>query len=458
MSAKISSLNPATGKLIKNYDLLSEGEVLKRIDRSQKAYLDWRKITFAQRSKYFLKVADVLEKNIDEYAKLITTEMGKTLTESVAEVKKSALACRHFANNAETYLQSEAIKTDASRSEVRFDSLGTIFLIMPWNFPFWQVFRAAAPAMMAGNAVMLKHASNVPGCALAIEDIFIKAGIPKDTFQTLLINSNMTKILIAHPQIKTISLTGSDRAGSIVASLAGSKIKKTVLELGGSDPFIICQDADLKKAAKVGAGARLIVAGQSCIAAKRFIVNKKIADKFLKYFSEEMKSKKVGDPLDPKTDIGPLASEQIVNTIDNQVKRSIKLGAKVIVGGKRIEGKGYFYPPTVISNLTSKMPVYCEETFGPVAAVIVVEDDEDAVRVANDTKYGLGSAVWTKSRKRAEYFIKNIEAGNVFVNSLVKSDPRLPFGGIKASGFGRELSEQGIKEFVNIKSVYIADL
>jgi succinate-semialdehyde dehydrogenase/glutarate-semialdehyde dehydrogenase len=383
-------------------------------------------------------------------------EMGKPIVQGEAEVEKCAWVCEYYAEHAEGFLARLPRETDASASYIRFDPLGPVLAVMPWNFPFWQVFRFAAPALMAGNTAVLKHASNVPRCALSIEQLLRDAGVPRGVFASVLVGSAAVAGLIADPRILAVTLTGSDRAGSQVAERAGHEIKKAVLELGGSDPFIVLADADVAAAARVAADARLVNSGQSCIAAKRFIVVDAVADQFLTRFIDELRRRKMGDPLARDTEIGPLARVDLRDALHHQVEESLKRGAQRLLGGEVPAGDGAFYPPTVLAAVDKGMPAFDEETFGPVAAVIRAKDETDAVRLANDSTFGLGASLWTRDRARAERFAAQIEAGAVFVNGLVKSDPRLPFGGIKRSGYGRELSEFGIREFVNIKSVWIA--
>jgi len=452
---KIFSINPATEEVLAEFPILTKDQLEKRINFSSSIFKQWKKVPFSEKKQLMKKVASILLKDKEKLARTITLEMGKTIRESLMEVEKCATVCNFFAEQSENILKKEIIKTDAKESYVRFDPIGIIFAIMPWNFPFWQVFRAAAPVLMVGNTMLLKHASNVPQSSQLIEKIFFEAGFPRGVFQNLLIDASMSRVVINHKSVRAVTLTGSEQAGSVVASLAGEVIKKTILELGGSDPFIVLDDADIKKAAMMATSSRLIVTGQSCIAAKRFIVNQKVADEFLIEFKKLFEEKKVGDPLSPQTDIGPLSSKQILKTIEKQVDDSVKIGAKIITGGKKLPGKGYFYLPTILINVTNKMPVYHEETFGPVAVVFIVKDDSEAIKIASDTKYGLGASVWTKNKKRSERFIEELESGSVFVNSIVKSDPRLPFGGVKKSGYGRELSSYGIKEFVNIKTIWV---
>ncbi len=450
-----STTNPTTGKLLETYNTLSKDELLSKITLSQSAFTTWKKSNFTDRSKLLLSVADILLAKKLELAKLMTDEMGKRKVEGLAEIDKCVLVCKYYADQAELQLKDHLVQTEASKSYIKFSPLGVVFAIMPWNFPFWQVFRAAAPAIMAGNTMLLKHASSVPACALAIENIFKEAGAMDGLFQTLLISGAETETVIESPYVRLVSLTGSEEAGMKVASLAGKHIKRTVLELGGSDPFIVMPDADIQKAAETAATARMIVSGQSCIAAKRFIVHKDIANQFTDIFKSVLESKKIGDPNDESIDIGPLSSSSIRDAIHDQVTRSLKQGAKLVTGGDIKDGAGYFYPPTILKDVTPDMIVAIEETFGPVAAIITVNSKEEALEIANNSHFGLGSSVWTNDNSTISFFTDNIEAGCVFVNSMVKSDPRLPFGGTKFSGYGRELSEYGLKEFVNIKTIWI---
>jgi succinate-semialdehyde dehydrogenase/glutarate-semialdehyde dehydrogenase len=399
--------------------------------------------------------ADRLEERTDAYAERITREMGKPIREARAEVKKCAWVCHHYAEHTAAYLAPEEVESDAGRSYVAFQPLGPVLAVMPWNFPFWQVFRFAAPALMAGNAGLLKHASNVPGCALDIEEVFRSAGFPAGAFQTLLIGASEVARVIECPQVRAVTLTGSDAAGRKVAEKAGNRLKKSVLELGGSDPFVVLEDADLEEAARTASLARCQNSGQSCIAAKRFIAVAPVFDRFRDLFRAEMEALVVGDPMDEATQVGPQAREEFLDDLHRQVQDSVRAGARVLTGGEPLKGPGYFFPPTVLTDVGPGQPVYDEEVFGPVAPVIRADDEADALRIANDTLFGLGGSVWTADPARGEAFASGIQAGAVFVNGLVKSDPRLPFGGVKQSGYGRELGPWGIREFTNIKTVWI---
>ena len=403
-----------------------------------------------------LAAASLLEQGKKELAQTITLEMGKLLGGAMGEIEKCARVCRFYAENAERFLEDEPVQTDAARSFVRYQPLGAVLAIMPWNFPFWQVFRFAAPALMAGNVGLLKHAANVPQCALAIEKIFCRAGFDEGVFQTLLIEAEQVEHLIVDPRVKAVTLTGSERAGSAVASAAAREIKKAVLELGGSDAFIVMPSADFKVALTTAVKARTINSGQSCIAAKRFFIADKVYDDFLRQFVERMRALKIGDPLDETTEIGPLATEQILNGVHDQVQKSIAAGAKLLTGGNRIHGPGFFYEPTVLVNVPRKSPAYREEVFGPVASIFRVRDVADAIEIANDSPFGLGASAWTGDPTEKELFASELDAGVVFINGMVASDPRLPFGGVKRSGFGRELGAAGIREFTNIKTIWIS--
>ncbi len=452
----IQSLNPATAEVLETFEETSARQIDDILTRAQAAFTAWRAQPFSHRAALMRAAGQELRARKSEYALTMTREMGKPIVQAEAEVEKCATTCDYYAEHAETFLAAEPRDTDASRSYVRFDPLGVVLAVMPWNFPFWQVFRFAAPALMAGNAAVLKHASNVPRCALWIEEIFRHAGFPEHLFRTVLVDSKAVRGLIADPRIAAVTLTGSEPAGRAVAEQAGHEIKKTVLELGGSDPFIVLADAEVDKAAQAAAEARLINSGQSCIAAKRFIVVETVADRFLERFKAELASRRMGDPLDRDTQVGPQARVDLRDQLHRQVEESIKRGARRLLGGEVPRGRGAFYPPTLLAAVDKGMPAFDEETFGPVAAVIRAKDEADAIRLANDSTFGLGAALWTRDRSRAERLAAQIEAGAVFVNGVVKSDPRLPFGGVKRSGYGRELSEYGIREFVNIKSVWIA--
>jgi succinate-semialdehyde dehydrogenase / glutarate-semialdehyde dehydrogenase len=452
----IRSINPATEEIVRAYDAHSKEIVGKKIQQTHDSWLKWKEISYSERAALLRTTAGVLQTRKAQLAETMAIEMGKPLKAGIAEIEKCAWVCEYYAENGEAFLRDEVIDTDAQKSYVSFLPLGVVLAIMPWNFPFWQVFRFLAPALMAGNCGLLKHASNVPGCALAIEDIIKEAGYPEHVFQTLLIGGEAVNEVIENPLIRAVTLTGSTEAGMKVAQKAGSVLKKTVLELGGSDPYIILGDADLKHAAHICAESRLINSGQSCIAAKRFIVVKEVEDDFIALFREEMSTRVSGDPLDEKTQLGPLARPDLRDQVHKQVTTSIEKGANCILGGEIPEGKGAFYPPTILTNVKKGTPAYDEEVFGPVAAIISAMDEQDALRIANDTSFGLGAAIFTKDLTRGEEIAKrHLNAGSCFINSLVKSDPRLPFGGINQSGYGRELGIYGIKEFVNIKTVYV---
>jgi len=452
----LQSVNPATGEMLERFEEPTAPELDRMLTAAHEAFLEWRTVPFATRAQTMRAAARVLRERVDAYARTMSLEMGKPIVQAEAEVEKCAVVCEYYADHAEAFLAPQPRETDASRSYVRFDPLGPVLAVMPWNFPFWQVFRFAAPALMAGNVGILKHASNVPRTALQIEEVFREAGFPRGVFSTALVSSSAVASLIADPRIVAVTLTGSEGAGRNVAEHAGRELKKSVLELGGSDPFIVLADADLAAAAKSAADARLINSGQSCIAAKRFIVVDAVADAFVERFQRELHARRMGDPLDRATQVGPQAREDLRDSLHRQVEESVKRGARLLLGGEIPTGKGAFYPPTLLTAVEQGMPAFDEETFGPVAAVIHAKNETEAVRLANDSTLGLGASLWTRDRERAEALAAAIEAGSVFVNGVVKSDPRLPFGGIKRSGYGRELSEYGIREFVNIKSVWIA--
>jgi succinate-semialdehyde dehydrogenase/glutarate-semialdehyde dehydrogenase len=452
----IASINPATGETFATFEAHTSADLEQKLKRSVTAFAINRARSFAERATRMRAAADLLEQRANDYARTITLEMGKPISAAVAEVKKCATVCRFYAEHAEAYLAPETVKTDAAESYVRFDPLGAVLAVMPWNFPFWQVFRFAAPALMAGNTGLLKHASNVPQSALAIEEILCEAGFDHGEFQTLLITSEQVAALLDDERVKAATLTGSEPAGASVASGAAKRIKKSVLELGGSDPFIVMPSADLEAAVRTGVKARIVNNGQSCIAAKRFIVHEEIADEFEKRFVAAMEALRIGDPLDAATDIGPMATPQIVEDLEQQVLESVRAGAQLLTGGRRVTERGNFFLPTVLARIPRSAPAYGQETFGPVASLFRVQNVEEAIALANDTEFGLGASVWSKDRQEIESFVRDIESGQVFVNAMVASDPRIPFGGVKHSGFGRELGVYGIREFVNIKTVWIA--
>jgi succinate-semialdehyde dehydrogenase/glutarate-semialdehyde dehydrogenase len=454
----IQSINPTNGKVIKSYKEDPENIVIRKITQTQKAWLKWRETSFKERATLMLKLADQLHKERTHLASLMAAEMGKPLKDGLAEVDKCASVCKYYANEAPGFLMDQLVETEATKSYVSFQPIGVVLAIMPWNFPYWQVFRFLAPALMAGNCGLLKHASNVPGCALSIEKMIKDAGFPDHVFQTLMIGSKAVSQVIAHPDVKAVTLTGSTEAGKKVAAQAASLLKKTVLELGGSDPYIVLEDADLEMAADICANSRLINNGQSCISAKRFILVKKIEKEFTALFMEKMKQRKLGDPFMVSTDLGPMARADLRDELHEQVQKNIAMGAKCILGGHipTFKNKHAFYEPTILTGIKKGMPAYSEELFGPVAAMLSARDTEHAISLANDTTFGLGAAVFTKNGSLGEEIARTkLQAGSCFVNSLVKSDPRLPFGGINQSGYGRELGSFGIHEFVNIKTVYL---
>ncbi len=451
----LESINPATDELMESFDEWSAEKTAAVIDKVDAAYQQWRLTSFAQRRELMNRAAAVLRENKDEYARIMALEMGKPINDGRGEVEKCAWVCEYYAEQAEKILEDEPIESDGSKSYVGFRPIGTVLAVMPWNFPLWQVFRFAAPALMAGNTGVLKHSSNVPRSALAIEEVFVKAGFPANVFRTLMIGSRKVDAVIENDLIKAVTLTGSDIAGRKVAAKAGEMLKKTVMELGGSDPFIVLEDADLDESAQVAAKARCINSGQSCIAAKRFIVVDAVYEAWTEKFKAALSSLKMGDPLAEETQVGPQARRDLMEELHEQVEKSVRMGARVLLGGSPQEGKGSYYPPTLLADLKPGMPAYDEELFGPVASLIRVADAEEAVAVANASPFGLGGCVWTADSTRGEEIAARIEAGAVFVNGMVKSDPRLPFGGVKISGYGRELSHYGIKEFVNIQTVWV---
>ena len=453
----IASINPTTGETLKTFSALSVTQIEEKLQLAADTFRAYRRTPFADRSRMMQRAAEILEQEKHELGKLMTTEMGKPIKAAISEAEKCAWVCRYYAEKGEHHLADEVVETNAQKSYVRFQPLGPVLAVMPWNFPFWQVFRFAAPALIAGNVGLLKHASNVPQCAFAIEDIFTRAGFPKGAFQTLLIGSDAVEQILNDPRVAAATLTGSEPAGSSVASIAGKQIKKTVLELGGSDPFIIMASANLAEAVTTAVKARTINNGQSCIAAKRFIVAGEIYEEFERKFVSQMQALRIGDPMEESTEIGPLATPQIVNDLEEQVEKAVAAGARVLTGGKRLSRPGNFFEPTVLVDVDITAPVSCEEIFGPVAMLFRAADIDEAIRIANATQFGLGSAAWTNDPGEQAKFIDELEAGSVFINGMVASDPRLPFGGVKHSGYGRELAEFGIREFVNIKTVWIGE-
>ena len=451
----IKSINPATEEVLMEFDDYSDEKVDGIINKSNIVYSVWKSMSFYDRSILFKRLAENLCEEKNELAKLASLEMGKVFSQGVAEVEKCASVCNFYADNAEKFLADEHIEVEGRESFIAFDPIGVVLAVMPWNFPFWQVIRCASAAMMAGNTVLLKHASNVPQCALAIERLFVKSGFPENAFSTLLIGASKVERVIRNDAIVFVSLTGSEAAGSSVASIAGAEIKRTVLELGGNDPFIVLSDANVQEAARVGALARLNNNGQTCIAAKRFIVIKDIYDDFIKAFKAEFESFKLGDPLNDGVGIGPLVNEQGLHEIERQVKESLSQGAELITGGKRVGDKGFYYQATILSNITEDMTVFKEEVFGVVAPVIVAENVDDAIRIANNSKFGLGASLWTEDTHNAKILARKIDSGSVCINNMVRSNVYLPFGGVKKSGYGRELSHYGIKEFTNIKNISV---
>jgi succinate-semialdehyde dehydrogenase/glutarate-semialdehyde dehydrogenase len=451
----MKSINPATGEVMQEYQEYHLKEVDGIIEDAHRAWKEWRTRSFEERSRVLWKAAEILGEKKEQFAKMITKEMGKPIVQSRAEIEKCIWVCEYYAENAKEILEDEQMKSDGSQAFVRFQSLGVVLAVMPWNYPFWQVFRFLAPALMAGNTALLKHASNVSGCAWDIESIFLDAGAPLGLFRTLLLSSRKVEHVIRHDHVQAVTLTGSEKAGSIVGSQAGSEIKHAVMELGGSDPFIVLDDVDVEHCAVQAVNGRFQNTGQSCIAAKRFIVNHEVYDAFVASYVKIVESQKMGDPMDETVNVGPLAKEAFVDEIDELVQDALSKGAKLLTGGKRRDGPGYFYEPTVVAEVTPEMKLYYEETFGPVATIYKVSDDDEAVEIANATRFGLASSVWSQDTERAMQVADKIEAGAVFINGIVKSDPRLPFGGIKKSGFGRELSTYGIKEFCNVKTYWV---
>ena len=451
----IATTNPATGEVLKTFEPLTPAQIELKLQLAASAFHDHRRTSFADRAAKMMRAAEILEKEKDECARLMTLEMGKPLKAAVAEAQKCATGCRYYAENAERFLADEIVETGAKRSFIRYLPIGPVLAIMPWNFPFWQVFRFVAPALMAGNVGLLKHASSVPQCALKIEDIVRRAGFPEGVFQTLLIGSGPVDGILNDSRVAAATLTGSEQAGIQVGISAARRIKKVVLELGGSDPFIVMPSADLEAAVSTAVDARVQNNGQSCIAAKRFIVAEKIAPEFERKFVKRMQDLRLGDPFDESTQLGPLASADAVTSLDDAVKKSVAAGARVLTGGHPLDRPGSFYAPTVLTDIPKDSPAYQEEFFGPVASVFRVRDADQAIQIANDSRFGLGASAWTNDPAETERFINELDAGMVFLNKMVASDPRLPFGGVKYSGHGRELASQGIREFMNIKTVWI---
>ena len=453
----IATTNPATGKTIQVFEPHTPARIDECLDRAVAAYGEHRRTSFPERATRMRKAAEVLEAECRDLGRLMTLEMGKPYKAAIAEAEKCATACRYYAGNAERFLADQPVRMEGGRAWVAFQPIGVVLAIMPWNFPFWQVFRFAAPALMAGNVGILKHASNVPQCALAIEDIFRRAGFIDGAFQTLLVGSEVVEGLIADPRIAAVTLTGSEGAGRSVGGAAGRNLRKSVLELGGSDPFVVMPSADLEAAVSTAVTARMINNGQSCIAAKRFIVHEKIYDEFLEKFVARVSALRVGDPMDDRTELGPLATAAIRDGLDTQVRASVAKGARVLTGGRKLEGEGWFYAPTVLADIPPGAPAARDELFGPVASVFKARDLADAIEIANGTSFGLGASAWTRDNAERDRFVAEIESGLLFINGMVASDSRLPFGGVRNSGFGRELGEFGIREFVNIKTVRVVE-
>ena len=451
----IATVNPTTGEIHQTFEPLSSQEIEAKLERAANVFRKYRRTSFAERSKMMLKASEILEADKEQYGQLMTVEMGKPLRAAIDEAAKCAWACRYYAENAERFLADEVVETTATLSYVHYLPIGAVLAVMPWNFPFWQVIRFAAPALMAGNVGLLKHASNVPQCALKIEELFLRAGFPTGAFQTLLIGSVNVDAILNDPRVSAATLTGSEQAGIQVGVGAAKRIKKVVLELGGSDPFIVMCSANLPEAVAAAVKARVLNNGQSCISAKRFIVEEKIADQFEREFVKQMEMLTVGDPMDDKTDLGPLATADAVKSLDEDVRKTIAAGARLLTGGRALERRGNFYAPTVLTDIPQDSPAYREELFGPVASIFRARNLEDTIRIANDTRFGLGASAWTNDDEERKVFIDELEAGMVFINRMVASDPRVPFGGIKQSGHGRELGAHGIREFTNAKTVWI---
>jgi len=454
----IATINPTTGEVVKTFDALTDGQVDEKIAKAYSTFKTYRNTSFADRARWMIKAADILDAEKDALGRIMTLEMGKTLGSAIAEVEKCALTCRYYAQHSEQFLADEVIATTASKSYIHYQPLGIVLVIMPWNYPLWQVFRFIAPGLMAGNVGLLKHASNVPQSALKIEEVLTRAGFPSGVFQTLLIGAAQVDRILNDPRVAAATLTGSEQAGIQVGVSAAKRIKKVVLELGGSDPFIVMPSANIEDAAQTGVKARVLNNGQSCIAAKRFIIHEQIADKFEKEFVRRMQALTLGDPFDAKTDVGPLANSAAVKDLDADVQKTIQAGAKLLTGGKPVAGPGCFYQPTVLTNIPKDSPAYREEFFGPVASIFRVKSIDDAIAIANDSRFGLGASAWTNDPSERQRFVGDLEAGMVFINQMVASDPRVPFGGVKASGHGRELGPYGIREFTNAKTVWIREV
>jgi len=451
----IASINPANGQVIRTFEPLTPAQIEAKVQLATDTFPKFRKLSFADRARMMSRAGEILENEKESLGKLMTLEMGKTLKSAVAEAAKCAWVCRYYAENGEKFLADEVVETPAKKSVIKYQPLGVVLVVMPWNFPFWQVFRFIAPGLMAGNVGLLKHSSNVPQCALKIEDILSRAGFPEGAFQTLLIGAAQVDAVLSDPRIAAATLTGSEGAGVQVGMSAGKHIKKVVLELGGSDPFVVMPSANLEQAISTAVDARIINNGQSCIAAKRFIVAEEIADKFIDGFVAKMRSLKIGDPMDPQTDLGPLSTPDGIKDLQRDIQKTVEAGGRVLTGGKVIDRPGNFFEPTVLTNIPKDSPAYSEEFFGPVASVFRVKNIDEAIRIANDTRFGLGASAWTNDPKERERFENELEAGMVFINKMVASDPRVPFGGIKSSGHGRELGIHGAREFVNIKTVWV---